>query len=181
LIAPVQSKFLNHHLLQTHDWTGICKREGEKPAQDCLPSTRPSSSHLSYRRKIQVPLLKIRPRKAVAIDVISKRVDTQLSNEEAILNEPKEVNLVIKKDFSLSANKSSHDYHRYHTYNLKQNYFYSVISSCSKCHLKFSTKEFLDKHSACHAKHFGFTCSECNTFFRKWSSCMAHLWKTHKV
>jgi hypothetical protein len=91
----------------------MCNQEGEKNTQDSLPTTRPSSSNLSYKRKVQVPSLKIRPRKAVALDVISKRVDTQLANEEAISNEPnKEVNLVINKDFQLSANKSSHDYHR---------------------------------------------------------------------
>jgi hypothetical protein len=168
--------------LQTHGWTGICNQEGEKNTQDSLPTTRPSSSNLSYKRKVQVPSLKIRPRKAVALDVISKRVDTQLANEEAISNEPKEVNLVVKKDFQLSANKSSHDYHRYQTKNQKNIHTLKyIIPSCSKCHLKFSTKEFLDKHSACHAKKFGFTCSECNTFFRKWSSCMAHLWKSHEV
>jgi hypothetical protein len=51
--------------------------------------------------------------------MISKRVDTQLTNEEAISNESEELNLVINKDFPLSANKSSHNYHRYQTKNMK--------------------------------------------------------------
>lgn len=43
----------------------------------------------------------------MALDLIAKRVDAQLNKEE-ILKEPKQVNVVIKKDFPLSSNKTSH-------------------------------------------------------------------------